>query len=70
MMVIPMTRPIILELEPDEYLRIMRSRLELTQAQLARRLGIERRSVMRYETGICRIPPERLEAIQRMADEE
>ena len=65
-----MTKPILLELEPDEYLRIMRSRLELTQAQLAKRLGIERRSVMRYETGICRIPPERLEAIRQMAEQE
>jgi len=65
-----MAKLIVLELEPDEYLRVIRLRLELTQAQLAKRLGIERRSYMRYETGVCRIPPERLEVIQRMADEE
>jgi transcriptional regulator with XRE-family HTH domain len=59
----------VLQLYPDEYLRIMRSRLEMTQAELAKRLGIERRTVLRYETGIFQIPKERLEAIRRMAEE-
>ncbi|HMF27530.1 MAG TPA: helix-turn-helix transcriptional regulator [Candidatus Cybelea sp.] len=58
-----------LELHPDEWLRVMRSRLELTQGELAERLGVERRSVMRYELGICKIPQARLEAIRRMAEE-
>lgn len=58
-----------IELYPDEYLRLMRSRLELTQAQLAKRLGIERRTVLRYEQGIFQIPRSRLEAVKRMMDE-
>jgi transcriptional regulator with XRE-family HTH domain len=57
------------ELYPDEYLRLMRSRLEMTQAELARRLGIERRTVMRYENGVFKIPGDRLDAIRRMAEE-
>jgi transcriptional regulator with XRE-family HTH domain len=56
-----------LELYPDEYLRIIRARLEMTQAELAKRLGIERRTVLRYENGIFKIPASRLEAIKRMA---
>jgi transcriptional regulator with XRE-family HTH domain len=58
-----------LDLYPDEWLRIMRSRLELTQAQLAQRLGLERRTVSRYEAGLFRIPPAKMEAIKRMADD-
>jgi transcriptional regulator with XRE-family HTH domain len=58
-----------LELYPDEYLRILRARLELTQAQLAKRLGIERRTVLRYEQGVFAIPPARLEAVRRMAEQ-
>ena len=54
-------------LYPDEYLRLMRSRLEMTQAQLARRLGIERRTVMHYEKGRFKIPHARLHEIERMA---
>jgi transcriptional regulator with XRE-family HTH domain len=58
-----------IELHPDEWLRVIRARLELTQAQLAKRLGIERRTVLRYETGIFRIPKAKLEAIERMAEQ-
>jgi transcriptional regulator with XRE-family HTH domain len=57
------------ELYPDEYLRLMRSRLEMTQAELARRLGIERRTVMRYENGIFKIPPAQLHAVEQMAEQ-
>jgi transcriptional regulator with XRE-family HTH domain len=57
-----------LELYPDEYLRVLRARLALTQAQLAKRLGIERRTVLRYEQGTFQIPPARLEAVRRMAE--
>ena len=31
----------------------MRERLDLTQAELAKRLGVERRTLLRYEQGIC-----------------
>jgi transcriptional regulator with XRE-family HTH domain len=55
------------DLYPDEYLRLVRARLEMTQAELARRLGIERRTVLRYEKGIFKIPKARMEAIRRMA---
>jgi transcriptional regulator with XRE-family HTH domain len=58
------------ELYPDEYLRLIRSRLEMTQAELARRLGIERRTVLRYENGIFKIPPRILAEAMRMAAEE
>jgi DNA-binding XRE family transcriptional regulator len=58
-----------LELYPDEYPRIMRARLELTQAQLAKRLGLERRTVMRYEQGTFQIPRARMEAVKRMAEQ-
>jgi len=57
-----------IELYPDEYLRIMRARLELTQAQLANRLGVERRTISRYERGIFAIPQDRLELIKRLAE--
>jgi transcriptional regulator with XRE-family HTH domain len=57
-----------LELYPDEYLRVIRARLEMTQAELARRLGVERRTVLRYENGIFKIPKELLEAVKRMAE--
>ena len=56
------------ELYPEEYLRILRTRLEMTQAELARRLGLERRAVMRYETGICKIPKARLRRVERMTE--
>jgi transcriptional regulator with XRE-family HTH domain len=58
------------ELYPDEYLRLLRSRLEMTQAELARRLGIERRTVLRYENGIFKIPARILAEAMRMATEE
>jgi DNA-binding XRE family transcriptional regulator len=57
------------ELYPDEYLRVMRSRLEMTQAELAKRLGIERRTVMRYEHGIFKMPKELLDAVERMVED-
>jgi len=54
------------ELYPHEYLRLTRTRLEMTQGQLARRLGIARQVVSYYENGIFKIPDERLEEIKRM----
>jgi transcriptional regulator with XRE-family HTH domain len=56
------------ELYPDEYLRIMRGRLEMTQAQLAKRLGVARQIVSYYENGIFKIPKARLDAIKQMAE--
>jgi len=44
-------------------------RLEMTQAQLARRLGVARQVVNYYENGIFKIPDERLEEIRRMVED-
>ena len=60
----------ILDLYPDEYLRIMRARLQMTQAQLAAKLGVARQVISYYENGIFTIPPDRLEIIRQMAEEE
>ena len=56
-------------LSPDEYLRLLRSRLGMTQAQLAQQLGITRQAVNYYEKGIFKVPADRLEAVKRMAEE-
>lgn len=64
-----MTPMFVLKLHQDEWLRVMRSRLEMTQGALAKALGVERRTVMRYENGICKIPHERMEQIRRMAEQ-
>src|SRR5262245_23761140 len=58
-----------IELYPDEYLRVLRGRLEMTQGALARRLGVARQRVNLYENGLCEIPKDRLEAVKRMAKE-
>jgi transcriptional regulator with XRE-family HTH domain len=58
-----------IELYPDEYLRVLRGRLEMTQGALARRLGVARQRVNLYENGLCEIPKDRLEAVKRMAEE-
>jgi DNA-binding XRE family transcriptional regulator len=63
------TMKITIELYPDEYLHVMRGRLEMTQAQLTRRLGIERRTILRYENGMFKIPSERLDTIKQMVGE-
>jgi DNA-binding XRE family transcriptional regulator len=57
-----------LELEPDEWVRIMRIRLEMTQGELAQRLGVARQMVCYYENGILQVPQARMEAIKRMAE--
>ena len=57
-----------LELHPEEYLRIMRARLEMTQAQLANALGVARGTITRYELGESKIPPSCLQAIKQMAE--
>ena len=59
---------ILVELYPDEYLRLMRVRLEMTQSALARRLGVTRQMVNYYENGIVRVPADRLDAVRRMVD--
>jgi transcriptional regulator with XRE-family HTH domain len=41
----------------------------MTQAELARRLGVACQVVSYYENGIFQIPQQRLEAIARMAKE-
>jgi len=59
-----------LELWPDEFLRVTRSRLEMTQTQLAQRLGVSRQMVNYYEKGVVKIPPMTLETVQLMAETE
>jgi DNA-binding XRE family transcriptional regulator len=44
-----------LSLLPSE-LKLCRARLGFTQQKLARELGVSRVSVVRWETGICKIP--------------
>ena len=56
------------ELYPDEYLRVMRERLEMTQDQLARKLGIHRFTLIRYEKGVFKIPQDRLNKIREMVE--
>jgi DNA-binding XRE family transcriptional regulator len=48
----------------------MRARLELTQAQLAKQLGVERRTILRYEAGVFKVPREMLEVVKQMAETE
>jgi transcriptional regulator with XRE-family HTH domain len=60
-------KPFMLELHPYEWLRVMRSRLELTQHALAKRLGVERRTVLRWESAICKIPTAQIEKIKHLA---
>jgi transcriptional regulator with XRE-family HTH domain len=65
-----MSNQIRLELYPYEYLRVVRCRLNMTQAELARRLGIARQVVSYYENGIFQIPQQRLETIRQLAEQE
>ena len=58
------------DLYPDEYLRIMRYRLEMTQTELAQRLGVTRQMVNYYENGILKISEAKLKAVKAMAEEE
>ena len=60
---------IAVELYPDEYLRVMRIRLEMTQSALAKRLGIARQTVNLYENGILEIPQTRLAIVKRMLEQ-
>jgi len=61
---------IALELEPDEYLRIIRARLEMTQGQLAKLLGCPRQFISYYEHGVFKIPPAKMQIIQELANKE
>jgi len=61
---------IAVELEPDENLRLMRERLDMTQGQLARKLGIHRFTLIRYEKGLFKVPYEMLETVKQMANGE
>jgi len=63
-----MTRTV--ELYPHEHLRILRSRLELTQSALAKRLGVSRQAVNYYEQGVNSIPATTLATVERMTLEE
>ena len=56
------------QLYPEEFLRIMRARLEMTQAQLATALGVARGTVTRYELGETKIPAVMLETIKHMVE--
>jgi DNA-binding transcriptional regulator YiaG len=51
--------------EPRVYLRALRSRLRMSQAQLARRSGIEQRHISRFETGKSDL---RLNTLRRLFD--
>ena len=64
-----MTPLFVLELYEDEWLRVMRSRLELTQGALAKRLGVARQTVSYYENGILKVSQEHIAQIRRMAEE-
>ena len=55
------------EVYPEDYLRLVRQRLELTQAEFAQQLGVKRCTVMKYESGINQIPTETLAAVIAMA---
>jgi len=57
-----------IDLEPDEYLRVMRARLEMTQAQFAKHLGVARGTITRYEIGESKIPLTLLDSLKRMAE--
>ena len=57
------------EVYPNEYVRLMRGRLELTQGELAQRLGIARGSLTRYEIGESPVPEVAIRTLKRMADE-
>jgi len=59
---------ITVDLSPDEYLHLCRRRLEMTQGQLARRLGVARGSLTRYEIGESPVPPSLIEMVKRMAE--
>jgi DNA-binding transcriptional regulator YiaG len=55
-------------MRPDELKRI-RSRLGLTQTQLAVRLGVTQNTVARWEIGDRRITPPMAQLIERIAKE-
>jgi len=57
---------ITVELYPDEYLLILRTRLEMTQSQLAKRLGVNRATIMRYETGQSRVPTDWVDRVKQL----
>jgi len=57
-----------LDLEPDEWLRIMRSRLELTQGELAARLGVSRKTLSGYEQGLYKISQARMRQIMQLTE--
>ena len=65
-----MTPMFVLKLHQDEWLRVMRSRLELTQGALAKRLGVARQTVCLYENGVLKIPQLRIEQVRRLAESE
>lgn len=57
-------------LDPDE-VRRMRTRLGVTQAALAKMLGVSRRTVQSWETPVVsenhrQIPPERAEQLKKL----
>lgn len=43
-------------MKPGE-LKVIREKLKLTQAQLAKALGVDRVTVARWETGLRKLPP-------------
>lgn len=59
---------ITIDVDSDEWLRIMRGRLELTQGALAKRLGVTRQVINYYENGLLKIPPARMELIRRWTE--
>ena len=58
------------QLYPEEYMRILRIRLEMTQSQLAKRLGVHRKTINCYENSINKIPPGMLAQLIAMGQEE
>lgn len=56
------------ELDPAEWVRVMRTRLGLTQRQLAKRLGVCRKTVNYYENGVSKISQAQVAEIRRLLD--
>jgi transcriptional regulator with XRE-family HTH domain len=58
-----------IEVEPNEYLHLLRRRLEMTQGQLARHLGCARGSLARYEIGDSPVPEVTIRTLERLMEE-
>jgi len=60
---------ITIAIHPSEFMHVMRTRLQMTQGELARVVGVNRRTIMRYETNQSPVPPALMARVREMADE-